>query len=159
MYCRTPPISAGTNEEYWAASAKSLQRQSSAPLVLSSATIAPLLPPGVKTTLLPSTSGDSAYPQLGADPPKSFSRFLCQRSLPVAVSKQPKSPYCPSAKSNSPSALGAPRGPAYPPGSPDCPSFTVQSCEPSASLSATTKLVGPLWPIVKMWSPEIATVE
>src|SRR5689334_11696401 len=88
-YCRTPPISAGTREEYAALSVKSVVRQTTSPLFLLSARIVPLGPPGVQTTLSPSTRTDSAYPQPDIIlPPKSFSRLLCQTTFPVSASRQ-----------------------------------------------------------------------
>src|SRR5439155_4966274 len=87
-YCRTPPIPAGTIEQYAAESVKSFVRHTVFPLFLSSARIVPLGPPGVQTTLSPSTRTDSAYPHPDIIwPPKSLVKLLRQCSLPLVASR------------------------------------------------------------------------
>ena len=73
-------------------------RQISLPVVLSRATRAAAEAPGVTITRSPSMSGDSLnfHTDIMA-PPKSFSRFLRQRSLPVAASTHTRSPSVPTA--------------------------------------------------------------
>src|ERR1043165_5753262 len=70
-YCGAPLIVAGTSDEYCAESVKSLLCQSTAPVILSSAAMAPCEPPGVQTTFGPSMRGDSAYPHPKGLPPRS----------------------------------------------------------------------------------------
>src|SRR5512139_340272 len=83
--------------------------QISAPFRLLSATIVASLPPGTHTTTSPSTRGDSAYAHVGASPPKSVRRDFCQRTLPVAASRQARSPSDPRAYSTAPSTVGVDR--------------------------------------------------
>jgi len=96
-YCRTPPTSIGTSDTYSAASVTSVARQTVLPVFLSRATIAPSLPPGVQTRWSPSIRTDSQYPQLPTDPLKSCLRFFRQTGLPVARSRQARSPFPPRA--------------------------------------------------------------
>ena len=113
-------------------------RQISLPERLSSATSVAARPPGVTTTLLPSTSGDSRNFHLDIiRPPKSLLRFLRQRSLPVAASTHTRSLSVPSAYTRSPSTVGVPRGPGY---SSSCagPSFVRHSSLPPSALNAMT---------------------
>src|SRR5688572_5886644 len=139
MYCRTPPIVAMIGDEYWASSVHSPLCHIGLPVLLSSASIVPLAPPGVTINLSPSTSGDSAYAHFCISPPKSTMRFARQTSLPSVV-RQARSPYWPRTYSLSPSTVGVPRVPvrlgsgSSPP--PAWPSFVDQRGLPDFSSSA-----------------------
>ena len=53
----------------------------------------PLDPPGVTTTRLPSTSGDSLISQLRFDAPKSWRMLRCHTRAPSATRRQTRSPF------------------------------------------------------------------
>src|SRR5215472_13283678 len=106
MIWRMPPTSAAIGEEYAAASLCDLHTK--LPVFLSKATIAAPGPPGVTIRLLPSTSGDSLYPQLGTLPPNFSPTFIFQSMPPVLASSDTKVPSAAMAKSRSPSTVGVP---------------------------------------------------
>src|SRR5262245_29445318 len=110
-YCRTPPASRMTRETYSAASFTSVARQTTSPVFLLKAAIAPSFPPGVAIRLSPSSSTDSQYPQTPTAPLQSVLKFFCHTVLPVARSRQPRSPLAPRAYRRSPSTVGVLRGP------------------------------------------------
>src|SRR5438067_11982999 len=94
-YCLTPAASETTIDEYpepLPAPPGTAHFQIGLPVDLSRATIVAFAPPGVQTSLSPSTRGDSQNFQLGTDPPKSLTKLLCQTFLPSAAFRHTRSP-------------------------------------------------------------------
>src|SRR5262245_2138251 len=95
-------------------------------------------PPGVQTTLSPSTRGDSEYCQPPEDPLKSLTRSTRHFCLPSARPTQTNSPCWPRAKTLSPSTVGVHRGPGYPPPPPPRPTLAFHRLSPFLRLTANT---------------------
>lgn len=82
------------------------------PVSLFKVTNVPWAPPGVTTTMSPTMSGDSEYPQPGKPPPNPLLRLTCHSVFPVDASRHVTSPLPPSTYTRSPSTVGVPRGPS-----------------------------------------------
>ena len=93
MIVRTPCTSATMAEAYPASSLSSFATHTVLPVILSSATIPALEPPGVTITWSPSTSGDSLSSQLMLRPPKSFRMLRCHTAAPSCTFRHARSPF------------------------------------------------------------------
>src|SRR5205823_13558569 len=92
--CRVPPASMIDGGQYPGSLADSA-RQSPLTVSLSKATRTLPSPPTVTNSFCPSTSGWPANPHCGACTPYSFLRSFCHTTLPLAASRQRRSPIVP----------------------------------------------------------------